>query len=134
MTVTTILSGIRTTIAVLLVPASVAGGVWAALWAMDSGIDPVMVVFPISLASLLLVAVMERILPYRREWNRSHGDLRTDTLYFLTQIFVGGLLAPVLGMLTIIIGGWLSAQMGGSLWPYSWPILAQVLLATVVRE
>lgn len=101
---------------------------------MNSGIDPEMVVFPISLASLFLVAVMERILPYRREWNRSHGDLRTDIFYYLTQIFVGGLLHPALAMLTIIIGGWLSAQLGGSLWPVGWPILAQVLLATVVRE
>jgi hypothetical protein len=57
-------------------------------------LDVCMVVFPISLVSLVLVAVMERILPYRREWNRSHGDLRTDALYYLTQIFVGGLLAP----------------------------------------
>ena len=134
MTVTTILSGARTAIAVLLVPASVLGGVWATLWGMDSGFDPAMVVFPISLASLVLVAVMERILPYRREWNRSHGDLRTDALYYVTQIFVGGLLAPILGMLTIILGGWLSAQLGGWLWPTHWPVLAQVLLASVVRE
>jgi len=133
-TVTTILSGARTAIAVLLVPASVLGGVWAALWGMDSGFDPAMVVFPISLASLVLVAVMERILPYRREWNRSHGDLRTDALYYLTQIFVGGLFAPVIGMLTIILGGWLSAHLGGWLWPTHWPVLAQVLLASVVRE
>ena len=130
----TIMSGARTAIAVLLVPASVLGGVWAALWGMDSGFDPAMVVFPISLASLVLVAVMERIVPYRSEWNRSHGDIRTDALYYLAQVFVGGLLSPLLGMLTIIIGGWLSARMGGSIWPYSWPILAQVLLATVVRE
>lgn len=129
-----LLDGARAVLAVSLVPASVAGGVIAALWAMGSGVEPVMVVFPISLASLLLVAVMERILPYRRDWNRSHGDLRTDALYYLTQIVVGGLLTPVLGTLTIIIGGWLSARVGGSLWPTQWPILAQVLLATVVRE
>lgn len=125
---------LRNLLAVLLVPVSATCGVLAALRAIDSGIAPEMVVFPISLASLLLVAVMERILPYRREWNRSHGDLRTDILYYLTQIFVGGLLQPVLAMLTIIIGGWLSAQLGGSFWPLSWPVLAQVLLATVVRE
>jgi sterol desaturase/sphingolipid hydroxylase (fatty acid hydroxylase superfamily) len=134
MTLAKIVSTARKVIAISLVPTSIIGGVWAALWAINSGIDPIMVVFPISLASLVLVAVMERILPYRREWNRSHGDIRTDTLYYLTQIFVGGLLSPVLAILTIIIGGWLSARMGGSIWPYSWPILAQVLLASVVRE
>ena len=134
MKIAAFLSGVQMVLAVSLVPASVAGGVGSLLWAMKAGIDPEMAIFPISLATLLLVAVMERILPYQREWNRSHGDLRTDSLYFLTEIVVGGLMAPLLGMLTIIIGGWLSAQFGGSLWPAHWPILAQVLLATVIRE
>ncbi len=117
-----------------LLPASVAGGVYAAWKAIQSGIAPEMTVFPISIASLVLVAVMERILPYRREWNRSQGDLLTDSLYFLTQIVVGGLMAPLLGVLTILIGGWLSDQFGSALWPVHWPVLAQVLLASVVRE
>jgi len=119
---------------VSLLPVSVVGGVYACWRAMASGIDPEMTVFPISLASLLLVAVMERIVPYRREWNRSHGDLRTDSLYFFTQIIVGGLMAPLLGVLTIMIGGWLSERLGGSLWPVQWPVWAQVVLASVVRE
>lgn len=72
MAITALKDSARGILAVSLVPASVAGGVWAALWAIDSGLAPEMVVFPISLASLLLVAVMERVLPYRRDWNRSH--------------------------------------------------------------
>ena len=134
MNIGTILAAVRAVLAVSLVPLSVVGGVGALLWAMNTGIGAEMAIFPITLANLVLVAVMERILPYRREWNRSHGDLRTDSLYFLTEIVVGGLMAPLLGVLMIIIGGWLSANMGGSLWPTHWPILAQVLLATVVRE
>jgi len=134
MSIATIISAVRAMLAILLVPASVIGGLAALLWAMNAGIDPEMAIFPITLANLVLVAVMERILPYRREWNRSHGDLRTDSLYFLTEIVVGGLMAPLLAVLTIIIGGWISTQVGGSIWPTGWPILAQVLLATVVRE
>ena len=115
MNIAKIIAAVRAMLAVSLVPFSVVGGVGALLWAMNAGIDPGMAIFPITLANLLLVAVMERILPYRREWNRSHGDLRTDSLYFLTEIIVGGLMAPLLGMLTIIIGGWISAQVGSSL-------------------
>lgn len=122
MAVAALLNAARATLAVSLVPASVAGAIVAALCAMDSGVEPEMIVVPISLTALVLVAVMERILPYRREWNRSHGDLRTDALYYLMQTFIGGLLAPVLGMLAVIIGGWLSARAGGSLWPTHWPI------------
>ena len=93
-------NGVRAALAVSLLPVSVAGGVYAAWSAMAAGADPEMTVFPISIASLVLVAVMERVLPYRRDWNRSHGDLRTDSLYFVTQIIVGGLMAPLLGVLT----------------------------------
>ena len=75
MAVAALLNGARATLAVSLVPASIAGAIGAALCAMDSGVEPEMIVVPISLAVLVLVAVMERILPYRREWNRSHGDL-----------------------------------------------------------
>jgi len=128
------IQGLQTVLALSLLPVSVAGGIYAAWKAMESGIDPEMTVFPISIASLVLVAVMERILPYRREWNKSQGDLRTDSLYFLTQVVVGGLMAPLLGVLTIMIGGWLSAQFGGTLWPVHWPVLAQVILASVIRE
>jgi hypothetical protein len=53
---------------------------------MAAGVEPEMTVFPISIASLVLVAFMERVLPYRREWNRSHGDLRTDSLYFVRPV------------------------------------------------
>ena len=59
MTTAKMVSAARTVIAISLVPTSIIGGVLAALWAINSGIDPVMVVFPISLASLVLVAVME---------------------------------------------------------------------------
>jgi len=131
---TALLKGARTILAVSLVPASVAGAVGAALWAINAGIDPVMVIVPISFGVLLFVAIMERILPYRREWNRSHGDIRTDALYYVTQIFVGALLAPLFGTLAVIIGGWLSVRAGHSLWPTHWPILAQVVLASIVRE
>ena len=103
MTTATLIAATRAVLAVSLVPASVAGGVSALLWAMNAGIDPEMAIFPITLANLVLVAVMERILPYRREWNRSHGDLRTDSLYFLTEIVVGGLMAPVTAMKLIRI-------------------------------
>lgn len=67
MAVATLLTGARATLAVSLVPVSVAGAVGAALYAMDSGVEPEMIVVPISLAVLVLVAVMERILPYRCE-------------------------------------------------------------------
>ena len=102
-----IITSIRAILAISLVPTSVIGGIAALLWAMNAGIDPEMAIFPITLANLVLVAVMERILPYRRELNRSHDDLSTDSLTILTEIVVGGLMAPLLAVLTNIIVVWI---------------------------
>jgi sterol desaturase/sphingolipid hydroxylase (fatty acid hydroxylase superfamily) len=36
--------------------------------------------------------------------------------------------------IAVAAGGWLSQQLQGGIWPHGWPVAAQVLLATVVRE
>jgi hypothetical protein len=36
-------------------------------------------------AGLVTVAIGERLLPYRREWNRAHGDLGTDLLHAIVS-------------------------------------------------
>jgi len=82
-----------------------------------------------------LVAVLERIFPHRREWNRPHGDVLADVCHLLfTGAAAQALVAAiVLGPLTL-----LSAQVaslaGAPLWPRGWPLLAQLGLALVLGE
>ncbi|MBJ18205.1 MAG: sterol desaturase family protein [bacterium] len=121
-------------LAVSILPLAVLSALVAALSMMKAGMQPAQVVLPISLAAFVLVALMERVLPWHDDWNRSEGDLRTDALYMPTHLGVSALLAPTVASLAVAAGGWLSEQMSGGGWPTSWPIAAQVLLATVVRE
>ncbi len=121
-------------LAASIVPLAVLGGLVATLSMIRAGMQPAQAVLPVSLAAFLLVAVMERILPWHRDWNRSDGELRTDVLYMPTHLGVSALLAPLVASVAVALGGWLSVQTRGGIWPASWPIAAQVLLATVVRE
>ncbi len=69
----------------------------------------------------------ERILPYNRDWNRSHGDGGRDTLHAVvneTANFSTLLFLPVLTSLA----PW------GDLWPREWPFLAQTLFAILVLD
>jgi sterol desaturase/sphingolipid hydroxylase (fatty acid hydroxylase superfamily) len=81
------------------------------------------------------IAVLERALPYRPEWNRPHGDVRTDVLHLLVtgQGAQGLFLALASGPL-IALSAWVAAQAGAPLWPSGWPALAQLALALVLGE
>jgi sterol desaturase/sphingolipid hydroxylase (fatty acid hydroxylase superfamily) len=121
-------------LAVTVVPLAVVVCVTIALALMEAGWSPPTTVLPIGLGMLIVVATLERILPWNRDWLHSKGDLRVDALYIPTQAGVGALLAPVAAALVVALGGALTRVVPGGLWPDTWPILAQVILASVVRE
>lgn len=118
----------------LVLPAGVVGSVALCLALMDAGVEPATTVLPIGAGMLLVVAGLERILPWHRDWLHSKGDLRTDALYLPTQAGVSALLAPVSAAIAVAVGGWLAGFAPGGLWPHDWPVLWQVVLASVVRE
>jgi sterol desaturase/sphingolipid hydroxylase (fatty acid hydroxylase superfamily) len=80
------------------------------------------------------VALLERLLPYRRAWNRPQGDLAADAAYLPTTWAIRGLLDPLLVALSVAAGGWLSRSLGTGLWPAHWPLLGQLALACAVAE
>jgi sterol desaturase/sphingolipid hydroxylase (fatty acid hydroxylase superfamily) len=82
-----------------------------------------------------LVALLERVLPYRREWHRPRGDVRTDALHLAVTGPVSSTLHEALMHGTVAAAGvWLAARFGGGIWPVAWPPLAQLGLALLVAE
>lgn len=84
------------------------------------------------LVLVLVVAVgvsflMEQWLPYERQWNRSLGDRRRDTLHALVNESLnaaGLLILPGLTALLAVEG----------VWPRGWPLWEQLLLAIVLAD
>ncbi len=121
-------------VSVALVPGTVVAGLSIAVFAMERGVAPAAPILPIALAALVVAGVFERILPWHRSWNRSQGDIGTDLLYLPTQQIVVGLCGPAAATLVVAGADGITALTGGGLWPATWPIAAQVVLASVVRE
>ena len=117
-----------------LVPGTVAAGLTASVLMMDAGVAPAAVALPISIAGLLFSGVMERVLPWNREWHRNQGDLRNDLLYVPLHVIVPPLCAPLAIGVAIASADAISGLFGGGIWPTGWPVALQVVLATVVRE
>lgn len=96
--------------------------------------------FPLlSLAAIALfytaVAVLERVHPYRTEWNRPAGDRRTDLLHLLfTGTPTAALFEATLRGVAASAAAWLAVKAGGSLWPAALPAALQLYLAILVAE
>jgi sterol desaturase/sphingolipid hydroxylase (fatty acid hydroxylase superfamily) len=115
-------------------PLLLAAAVGGAAWALGRGVPIERVLGVASLASIVAVALLERLLPYRRDWNRRQGDLLTDAIYLPTSVGLNGAVEPVARLAGVAVGSWLSAVLGVGLWPTAWPLLAQFALACVVAE
>jgi sterol desaturase/sphingolipid hydroxylase (fatty acid hydroxylase superfamily) len=101
---------------------------------MRAGIAPEKTVLPLGGGMLLVVALLERVAPWHRDWLHSRGDLRVDALYLPTQVVVTALLRPLAAAIVIAGSGTLALLAPTGLWPGDWPVAAQVVLASVVRE
>jgi sterol desaturase/sphingolipid hydroxylase (fatty acid hydroxylase superfamily) len=71
-----------------------------------------------------VVLLLERWFPYAQEWQRPKGDVPTDLAHL---VVTGGLIefAPALGF---------APPAAAALWPSSWPLAAQVVLALLATE
>jgi ornithine lipid hydroxylase len=102
--------------------------------ALERGTPVARVLLVTSLASVAAVVLLERLLPFRRDWNRSHGDLAVDATYLPMTVGVNAIVEPVVAFAGVVLGAAASAALGTGLWPSGWPLLAQLALACVVAE
>jgi sterol desaturase/sphingolipid hydroxylase (fatty acid hydroxylase superfamily) len=89
---------------------------------------------PVFVASIFWVALLERWLPYRPEWNQPRGDLRTDFAYLLSTSAVIGVMRGAVATVGALIASWISRRWGLPLWPHGWPLIAQLPLAWALVE
>ncbi len=115
-------------------PGTLALAIGVSLAALAHGVAVGVILPAVLLASILWVALLERVLPYRPPWNRARGDLLADALYLPTTSAVAALMRPAVATVGVGVAGWLSTRFGVGLWPHEWPLPAQLGLSWVVVE
>jgi sterol desaturase/sphingolipid hydroxylase (fatty acid hydroxylase superfamily) len=125
----------RELFAVSVFPVVFGGAVAAATAMLAAGVEPGVAFIVPTLCSYLLLATLERLVPYRARWGRAVGDVRVDLGHLVVS---GGItlqtLQPLMLYIAVVLGGWLSAAFGATLWPSGWPLLAQLVMALIVGE
>jgi sterol desaturase/sphingolipid hydroxylase (fatty acid hydroxylase superfamily) len=81
------------------------------------------------------VLLAERVMAHLSDWNRNHGDLRTDVLHAVVSGMVTTRLASQAARAAGgLLAAWLSSVHGAGLWPAHWPFLLQLALALLIAE
>jgi len=93
------------------------------------------VTFPIVISALIIIGILERINPYRPNWNNNDGDIVNDTIHlFITQTLIPRLFTPLFYIVLAAITALLAHRMGNELWPNHWNLFGQLFLALVIAE
>ena len=99
-------------------------GVWAG-WVIGG---------PFVFAALVIHAA-ERVVPYRRRWNRDHGDSVADGYHV---VITGGIVSELyrfsFGLLVPPVAALLLEWRGSSIWPTEAPVVVRFAIAAVIAE
>jgi len=119
----------------LFLPMTITASIVSFWHAYATGRDLELAVLLPSFVALIIGAVAERWLPYRRDWSRPRGDVTTD-LASMALLF--GMVDPLIKWAAPLA---LTAALARTpladalaFFPTQWPFVLQVLLATLVVE
>ena len=125
----------RTLVARGLLFGVVSGSLGAFFWAREAHASLTLAVLGASVATLALAAVLERVMPWRAQWNEPRGDVGTDLASAGVLIgVVDPLLKGVAPLIVVMLYASLSRDPAQGLFPVTAPFAAQVVLATALIE
>lgn len=108
-------------------------GMYAIPDGSNHGGSPLVCAFVAVVSGAMLIAVLERITPYRSKWRPRPHDVRDDLLY---TILVQIAFPRLLGLTVVLL---LAGQAGpdaplAGIWPRNWPVPAQAVLLIISAD
>ncbi len=109
---------------IALFPVCLAGSLALAWGMLALGAPPAVAMFSAyPIATVCFVA--ERVMPFAQRWRQSHGDVGTDILHVVFSQLAGSSVAALIVH---------AIPVHLEVWPTSWPLPVQVVLALVATE
>ncbi len=127
----------QTLLSRLIFPFTMVVALLAVYWLTEHrGINPAYATIAVLLVVGAWIWAWELLMPYRKQWNRNDGDLKTDVMHMLvSQVTVTNLAKPLFILALFPVIAFLGERFGSdALWPNEWPLIAQLVLMLVIAE
>ena len=119
----------------LVFPTAMAACLTAVWLLLRNDVHEGIAVFAVLVPGALTIALLERVMPYRQDWNQSDGDVKTDLIHLIiAQISIPRLMKFVWPGLLTGTTAYVGATFGSNLWPHHWNLVAQLFLILVIAE
>lgn len=115
-------------------PALYAGGLAVAWLCMQYNVHSLLTTACVVGPLFLSIVAMEHYIPYHREWNKSHGDTRSDVLHYMTTLAVSPFLKRGLLLLLTLVAAKQTNPFDLTIWPAELPVAAQLIPLLIVSE
>ena len=103
--------------------------------ALEAGVDGAWIVAGVFLLLAAAIALLEAFMPHERAWQRPDGELGHDVAFtLLGSSLAGNLTNALVVAIWTHAAVWIAERSGGTLWPDTWPVAAQVVLTLIVAE
>jgi len=99
--------------------------------AMVAGYNKTLVLYAMSIAVLVTMFALERLIPYQKQWNQLDSEVKNDLFHL---VFGTGLGAMLGNTLVLQLAGALKGYSVLRIWPTAWPLFAQVLLLFIASD
>jgi len=121
--------------AAALYPVVLFGGCGLAAALIHSGLGEATTSVVTLLTVVALLTLLERLMPYARAWRPNRLTVRIDLIHSVVSAAVASPLVRISSVaLAAWLGGELSTWLGVTLWPTSWPLVAQLALAIAIAD
>jgi len=133
--VTPAVDAFRVAVRYLGMPGLLVGAVVVTFELLERGWHEGLVLALMGTAMFFVVWGLERLVPFRADWNRNDGQKLNDVGHTVFGTFLGGKLGNVL---TMVVAGssaaWIAEHTSTVVWPTEWPIALQVVLVFLVAD
>ncbi len=114
----------------LVLPAYMGGALALTGGLVGAGLPSTLAIGAVMWTFALIAAVLERLRPERSDWNVLSQPLATELAHYMFNYNLG----YALGLGPLLAIGRLSGAFLPVLWPTSWPLVAQIVLAAFLGE
>jgi len=114
-------------------PLLLLGALLAGFYLREAGIEDTLATLLVLGPVLAGLFVLERFIPYEREWNKNQGDQTQDLIHFVALLALGGATGALATGFVLFLGSHDLVALF-RVWPREWPLPLQVGLALLAGD